>query len=121
MNIDRPTQITTILRTLTSGDNAEISDELESYIADLEAKQPDRPARITEILSIIGSQNSADVSRSLEAYISDLEVRQQIVLPANDFAPSRNPDKLPIWSYQRVLKREQRRRESALKKQNNYR
>ena len=118
--IDRPTQIATILKDVFSGVDAEISAELEAYIADLEAKQPIRPARIAAILRTIGSQYPADMEISLEAYLSDLEARQQVDLPGNDHTPSWEPDNPPIWSQQRQVEREQHRRERALRKQNNY-
>jgi hypothetical protein len=119
-SIDRPTQITTILKTICSEDDTAISAELETYIADLEAKQPIRPARVAAILRTIGSQYPADMEISLEAYISDLEARQQADLPGNDHTPSWDPDNPPIWSNQRQVEREQHRRERALRKQNNY-
>ena len=119
-HIDRPTQITTILKTIGSGADAEIRAELETYITDLEAKQPDRPTRIAAILRTIGSGYTADIAISLEAYISDLEARQQAVLPGADHT-SWDPDNSPAWSHQRSVEREQHRRERAVKKINNYR
>jgi hypothetical protein len=119
-HIDRPTQITTILKTIGSGAAGEIRTELEKYIADLEAKQPDRPGRITTILKDIGTRYPADTGISLEAYISDLEAKQQAVLPGNNHTPSWDPDNPPVWSHQRSMQREQHRQERALKKLNNY-
>jgi hypothetical protein len=119
-HIDRPTQITTILKTIGSGDDAEIRVELETYVAELESRQPDRPGRIKAILKTIGSQYSADVAATLEVYISDLEARQMAVLPDDDYAPSQNPDNPPYWSHVYMVERENRRRERALRKQNNY-
>jgi len=119
--VDRPTQITTILKTIHSGDDDEISAELEMYIADLEAKQPNRPTQIAAILRSIDSQYPGDMGVSLKAYISNLEANQQVVQPESNHTPSWDPNNPPIWSHQRQVKREQHRREQALKKQNNYR
>ncbi len=119
-HIDRPTQITTALRTIALGDDSEISTELEAYIADLEAKQPERPSRIAAILETIASHYPAEMGISLGAYISNLEAKQQAVLPDNTQIPSWDPNNPPIWSQQRHNEREQHRREHALKKQNNY-
>ena len=81
---DRSIRITTILKTIDSGDDAEISAELETYIADLEAKQPARPPRIAALLKTIDSQYPADMGISLEVYISDLEAKQQTALLGNE-------------------------------------
>jgi hypothetical protein len=119
--IDRPTQITTILKDIFSGVDAEISAELETYIADLEARQPIRPVRIAATMSIIRSQYPDETGISLEAYISGLEARQQAVLPGNGFTPSWDPQNPPVWSQQRSTERKQHRQKRALQKQNNYR
>ena len=119
-HIDRPTQITTILKTIDSGDDAEISAELETYIADLEARKPGRPTRIAAILRTIDSQYPADMGISLEVYIFDLEAKQQADLPGNDHTPPWNPNNPPAWSRQRSVEHEQRSRERALKKKNTY-
>ena len=118
-HIERPTQITTILKTIHSGDDPETSAELETYIADLEAKQPDRPSRIAAILKNIGSDYPADMGTSLEAYISDLEAKQQAVQSEHNPAPAWDPNNPPIWSHQHQVEREHHRREQALKKLNN--
>jgi hypothetical protein len=119
-NIDRPTQITTILSTICTGDAAESGAELEAYIADLEAKQPHRPTRITAILRTIGSQYPAGTGILLEEYISNLEAKQQAMQPS-DRTPSRDPNNPPVWSHQRSVQRAQQRREHALKMRNYYR
>lgn len=120
-SLDRPTQITEILRALSLADSQKISAELAAYIADLEAKQPERPAQIAEILRTIASQYPVDIATALETYISTLESRQQAIAP-NTAPPlvwdRNNP---PVWSHQRSVERDQHRRERALKKQNNYR
>ena len=84
-------------------------------------KHPDRPAQIDTILNTIRSDYPADVGDTLEAYISDLEAGQKAVLPAPDDTPSWDPDNSPRWSHRRLAKREQHRRERALRKQNDYR
>ena len=119
-HIDRPIQISTILKTMSAGDDAEVRTQLEIYIADLEAKQPDRPMRIAAILKDIGAHYPADVKAALEAYISDLEARQQAVLPDNDLAPTWDPKNPPVWSHERSVQRDRHIRKHALKKQNHY-
>jgi hypothetical protein len=119
--VDRPTQITTFLKTVSSKDDGEIRTELETYIADLEAKQPDRPTRIAAILRTIGSQYPADVRAFLEDYVSDLEARQQTVLPGGNHIPAWDPNNPPIWSHERSVQRDHHIREHAWKKQNHYR
>jgi hypothetical protein len=118
-SIDRPTQITTILKTIGSGDDAAIRAELETYIAALEAKQADRPAHITAILKTLESQYPADMSIILEAYLYKLEIGQQLVLLWDSITPAKDT-KSPVWSNEQSVQREQHRRERALKKQNNY-
>lgn len=118
--ITRPTQIATLLQTLTEGDGKALGTELETYIADLEAKQPDRPTRITAILKAIGATHPADIMAILETYVVALEVKQQPA-PSNTIqAPLWDPNNPPVWSHQRQVEREQRRRERAVKKLNNY-
>jgi len=119
-HMKRPIQISSILKTLGTGTSPEISDELEKYITDLEARQPLRPEGIVTLLKTIGSQLSAEKARSLEAYISDLEARQKVILSENDQTPIDAPDNLPIWSYQRQADRAQHRRERDLRRRNNY-
>ena len=119
----RPTQISTILTTLGSGDDAEYSTELEAYITELEAKQPIRPTRIAVILDSIGSQYSAEMGTVLEAYITDLEAKQQVVSNEDDKTLAYDPENPPVWSYQRAKQRKQHRRERAArewKMQNKY-
>ena len=110
--ISRPSPITNVLNTISADAHSETA-ELESYIANLEAKQPDRPSRISEILSMIGLQYSVDVQAILEEYISNLEAKQQ---PRKNQAAfdANNP---PVWSQQRTAEREQHRHERALLKQ----
>jgi len=115
-SINRPTPITTILKTISSGPDAAISTQLETYIADLEAKQPDRPKAITEILSVIGTHYTVDVQAALEAYIADLEAKQQPITQVKNQAAFKAND-LPVWSQQRTAEREQHRHERALLKQ----
>lgn len=79
-----------------------------------------RPARITAILATIGLNYPAEVLDPLKSYITDLETRQQAPVSGDGLAPSSKPDSPPIWSYQRVMKREQRRRERILRKLNTY-
>ena len=115
-SINRPIPITTILNTISSGSDRAISAQLETYIADLEAKQPDRPKAITEILSMIGSHYTVDLQAVLETYIANLEAKQQpITQVKNQVAfEANNP---PVWSQQRTAEREQHRQERALLKQ----
>jgi hypothetical protein len=94
------TQITSILKAISLGDGAKISAELESYIAELEAKQPHRPAHITAILSTIRSQYPADMEVSLETYISNLEEKQQAIVPSANHSSSWDPNNPPRWSHQ---------------------
>ena len=115
----RPTQVSTILTTLGSGDDP-YSVELETYIAELETKQPVRPSRITAILTSIGLQYSADIETALEAYITDLEAKQQLVSNGAEKASPYDPENPPVWSYERAKRREQHRRERAKRKRNNY-
>jgi len=112
-HINRPTQIATILETIGSGEDHEISAELETYIADLEAKQPDRPSRIATILQTVSSQYPVDMGSALEAYIADLEASQQPI-------PSGKAPRDSASLYWHGVKREQQRRARSLRKQNNY-
>ena len=116
-SINRPTPITTILNTVSSGSDAAISTQLETYIADLEAKQPDRPKAIIEILSMIGSRYTVDLQAVLETYIANLEAKQQTAAPLKALPPALDPNNPPVWSHQRTAEREQHRRERALLKQ----
>jgi hypothetical protein len=120
-HIDRPIQISTILKTMSSGDDTKVRAELETYIADLEAKQPDRPMRITAILKDIGAHYPADMRAALEVYVSDLEARQQAVLPDNNLTPTWDTKNPPVWSHERSVQRDRHHREQALKKHNDYR
>lgn len=119
-HVNRPTQISTILETISSGQDKKISTELESYIADLEAKQPNRPARIAEILRSIGAQYPAYIEDSLEVYIADLESSQQPVKPSIN-RHGWDSDNPPIWSHERAMQREHHRKERASQKRNDYR
>ena len=113
---DRPTQIAAILEMLRAEFPADMMASLETYMVDLEARQPDRPDYIAAILKAIGSGNPSDTEASLEAYIADLEARQQA--PAyGKRASSRDS----TWLYWHGVKRAQQRREHALRKQDNYR
>lgn len=80
-----------------------------------------RPDQITTILEAIGQHYPADVVNPLGSYIADLESRQQAFVSADELAPSADSDTPPIWSYQRVLKREQNRRERAARELHLYR
>lgn len=115
---NRPEQIETILNSLDAAD--EMVEELERYIADLEAKQPDRPSRVTGLLQEVEARYSAEARVTLEAYISELEANQQPV-PSNNAPNSQyDPDNPPRWSHQRAVEREQRRWMRAQRKQDNY-
>jgi hypothetical protein len=114
--ISRPTPITTILNTISVDAHSETA-ELESYIANLEAKQQGRPSRISEILSVIGSQYSVDVQAILEEYISNLEAKQPAAMPSNEHKVSLDLNNPPVWSHQRTLERERNHKEHALAKQ----
>lgn len=118
--MDRPIAILTILKALRSGEDAIITDELEVYIADLEARRPDRPIRIMEILTTLRSHYPAEMSEALELYIADLEVNQQIAYLRNISTSSNGSDQVPVWSHQRSVERAQRRQERVLKRQNDY-
>lgn len=80
-----------------------------------------RPAQITTVLEAIGQHYPAEVVNPLESYIADLESRQQTTASRHEIAPSADADAPPIWSYQRVLKREQKRRERAARELRLYR
>lgn len=117
--INRPASVTTILKTICSGPDTQISAQLEAYIAGLEAKQPDRPHEITEILSVIGSHYTVGLQSMLEDYISDLEAKQQPVSQAqNPAVPEANH--APAWSHEQTAARELHRQERAVRKANNY-
>jgi hypothetical protein len=118
--ITRPSQIAAVLRTLSSGDGKALGTELETYIAELEAKQPDRPTRITAILQSIGAWHPADIMTALETYILALEAKQHSAPSDTIQTPLWDPNNPPVWSHQREVERQQRRRERALKKLNNY-
>lgn len=115
--MDRPIQINTILKTISAHDDTDFSTELETYIGDLESKQPDRPTRIVAILSQIETQYPAEMGISLETYISELEARQQTVASDNNFTPSWDANNPPLWSHARVVRREQQIRQRAVRKQ----
>jgi hypothetical protein len=117
----RPARITTVLQTIEAGDTPKISAELEAYIANLEARQPDRPVRIAAILGTIGTQYPAELQMTLDTYISSLEARQQVVLSGTNRSLVLNSEHPPVWSQQRTIERERRRRERASQKLNNYR
>jgi hypothetical protein len=112
---DRPTQIATSLEMLRAEFPADMMASLETYMVDLEARQPDRPDYIAAILKAIGSGHSTDTAASLEAYIADLEARQQTRLPGTS-APSRDS----VWLYWHGVKRAKQHQERALRKQNNH-
>lgn len=115
----RPDQIDSILNSMGHDDETMI--ELQTYIADLEAKQPDRPTRITSLLQEVASRCSAEARVSLEVYITQLEANQLVAAPQSTLPSSRfDPENPPHWSHQRAVEREQRRRARALRKQNHY-
>ena len=74
-----------------------------------------RPTEITAILKTIGSEHPADTGSSLEAYIASLEANQQ-TMPFSKGNSSHDP----VWLYWHGVKRQQNRRERALRKQRNY-
>ena len=119
-HIDRPTQISAFLKTLSLEGGAESSAELTTYLEDLEAKQPDRPAQIAETLRSIGARYPPDIVGSLEAYIARLESSQLPVKPSSS-RQSWDPANPPIWSHERSKQREHRRNIRAMQKLNNYR
>ena len=116
--INRPDQINLFLKTIGTSDDIEIGRELETYIAELEAKQPDRPTRIATILRQIDTQYPEEIGTSLEIYISELEARQQTVPSGNGYIPARDTNNPPVWSHARAVRREQQIRQRALRKQN---
>ena len=119
----RPVQIDSILKTLDSGDEADFGTELETYIAELEAKQPVRPSRIVTILVNIGSQYPVEMKAHLDAYITDLEAKQQVQLEEENEVQAYDPENPPVWSYERFMRRQKRRQERAArtwKMLNNY-
>jgi hypothetical protein len=117
---DRPAEITAILETYGSGDNAEIYADLKTYITDLEGKRVDRPPRITTILRTIASQYPAEMKTVLEKYLLDLEVKQQPELQSEAQTPAIGSKRSPAWSHQRRIQLEKRRRELVARKRNNY-
>ncbi len=108
---NRPEQIDNILNSLAPDD--ETMTELQTYIADLEAKQPDRPERIIAVLKDIAARYPAEAMAFLEAYLSELEANQQSVPP--DKAPL--PTESPYW---RSVRREKERKARALRRKNNF-
>ena len=110
----RPTQIAAILETLRTEFPADIMASLETYMTDLEAKQPDRPDQIVAILKAIDEAHTVDTTAPLEVYIADLEARQQAI-------PLRKSSQDVVKLYWQGVKRDQQHRARALRKQNNYR
>lgn len=122
MQHTRPIQIVTILNTVCTGNTAAISAELETYIAQLEANRTDRPPRIAAILKEITSQYPAEMGTALDSYIAEMEAKQQRAMPSGrGQIQSTEINASPIWSYQRMLRREQQRKERALRKLHSYR
>lgn len=113
----RPKQITTILNSLDAAKTDAGSIELETYIAELEARQPTRPTHITSILSDIDSQYPADIVFALETYIANLESNQQVTKRKQKNAPVLEGEPAPIWSHKRAEQRRQRRHRRATLKQ----
>ena len=93
--------------------------ELETYIAELEARQPTRPTHIISILSDIDSQYPADIVFALETYIANLESNQQATKPKQK-TPVLEGESAPIWSHKRAEQRRQRRQRRATQKQTGY-
>ncbi len=111
----RPSEVTTILKTICSGADIKISTQLETYIVNLEAKQPNRPREITEILSVIGSHYTVGLQALLEDYIAKLEATQQPTAQTQT-ETALEANTLPAWSHQRTLERQLHRQERAFKK-----
>ena len=103
----RPEQIDIILNSL----DAEMTTQLETYIADLEAKQPDRPPKITKWLKEVAQRHSTEAMATLEAYLSQLEANQQPVLLDS---ASESTESL----YWRSVRRKEQRRVRAQSKHN---
>ena len=108
---DRPTQISEILETIRTEFPADMAASLETYLTDLESRQPDRPAHITAILKMIGSEHMTVMGTSLEAYITVLEAGQRTI-PSSKGAKSRGPERM----YWHGVERARQRRERALRK-----
>jgi hypothetical protein len=104
----RPEQIDSILNSLGTEDV--LITELQTYIADLEAKQPDRPSSITRCLEEVALHQSAETMASIEAYLSELEAHQQPVPPGKTKAATES-------RYWHSVRRENERRARALRKQ----
>jgi hypothetical protein len=92
----------------------DVGTSLETYIADLEAKQPQRPAQISAILKRVDTDHPLDMGLFLEGYVSDLEAKQQ-AKPARRGISSQEIE----GRYWHGVKREQQHRARALRKQNN--
>lgn len=73
----------------------------------------DRPTQITTILNMVNAEHPVDMGASLETHIASLEANQQIVPPGKDASD-------PTRLYWMGIKRQQNRRERALKKLHNY-
>lgn len=77
--------------------------------------QANRPPQITEILKTVFMELPTDMAASVEEYVSHLEANQQ-----DEPIISSSSMRDPTWLYWQGKKREQRRRERALKKINHY-
>ncbi len=112
-HIDKPIQISSILKTLGTRKSIEISDELEKYVMDREAWQPVSPESIVTLLKPVGSQLHADKATSLEA-------RRQVAKSEDDQIFIRATDDSPKWSHERRADRDQYRRARASKRPSNH-
>ena len=108
---DRPTNIEEILETIRTEFPEDMVASLETYLADLESRQPDRPAHITTILKMIGSEQMTVMGTSLETYIAVLEAKQRMIASIKG-ARSRDPGRM----YWHGVERARQRRERALRK-----
>jgi hypothetical protein len=73
-----------------------------------------RPIQIMTILETISSGEGAEMSAALEAYITGLETRNQ------DGHVALKNNNRPLWSHERIAKREAHLRERAFRKQNHF-
>ncbi len=81
-----------------------------------------RPPQIDRILKAMDDNNSQQMRIELETYIADLEAEKPHVSfsQAPISGVNMKANETPIWSHQRVMEADARRRVRALRKQNNY-
>ena len=110
---DRPPHIAAIMRTVNTEYPSDMVATLETYLAELEARQPEQLGPIAAILRKIVADLPLDAGAALTAYIASLEARLENISPAQVASPV-EPESL----YWRLERRASQRRERALRKMN---